>query len=128
MEHGDDVDERKDRMTLAAIYQVVLEDIFLMLAEKDSSKEAWETLQTMHVGVKRVKEAKVQTLKSEFEAICMKDGESADSFTMKFSTIVIHSLGDKVEEISIVKKFLEVILPRFMQIVSSIESLTTSRI
>ncbi|XP_022930011.1 NADPH-dependent pterin aldehyde reductase-like isoform X3 [Cucurbita moschata] len=40
MEHGDDVDEPKNRMTLVAIYQVVLEDIFLMLAEKDSSKKA----------------------------------------------------------------------------------------
>ncbi|XP_023520278.1 uncharacterized protein LOC111783586 [Cucurbita pepo subsp. pepo] len=53
---------RKDRMALVAICQAVSEDILLMLA-------AWETLQTMHVGVERVKEAKVQTLKSEFEAI-----------------------------------------------------------
>ena len=59
-----------------------------MLAEKDSVKAAWETLQTMHVGVECVKEAKVQTLKSEFEAIHMKDGESIDDFSMKLMTIV----------------------------------------
>ena len=34
IEHRD-VEERKDRMTLAAIYQAVLEDVLLMLSEKD---------------------------------------------------------------------------------------------
>ena len=87
VENGD-VKERNDKMTLATIYQVVLEDVLLMLAEKDSTKAAWEALQTMHVGVKRVKEAKVQTLKSEFEATCMKDSESIDGFSMKLTTII----------------------------------------
>ena len=39
-----EVDERKDRMALAAIYQAIPEDVLLMLAEKDTTKEAWETL------------------------------------------------------------------------------------
>ena len=60
-------------MTLAPIYQAVLEDILLMLAEKDLEKVAWERLQTMYVGVELVKEAKVQTLKSEFESIHIKE-------------------------------------------------------
>ena len=61
------------------------------------------------MGVEQVKEAKMQTLKSQFEAIRMKDGESIKNFAMKLIMIVtdIHSLGEKVEEISIVKKFLE---------------------
>ena len=58
IEHGDDIEKLKDRMTFAVIYQVVLEDIFHMLAEKNSAKVAWETLQTMHVSVEWVKEAK----------------------------------------------------------------------
>ena len=75
----------------------------------------------MHVGVERVKEAKAQTL--QFKVIRMKDDESIDDFAMKLTTIVsgIRSLGDVVEEISIVKKFLQAIPPRFMQIVTSIE-------
>ena len=59
-----------------------------MLAVNDSTKTVWETLQIIHVSVKRVKEAKVQTLKSEFESIHMKDGESIDDFAMKLTTIV----------------------------------------
>ena len=46
----------------------------------------------------------------------MNDGESIDDFAMKLTTIVsdICSLGDMVEEISIVKKFLQAVPPRFM--------------
>ena len=40
IELGDDIGERKDRMTLAVIYQAVLEDVLLMLAEKDLTKAA----------------------------------------------------------------------------------------
>ena len=36
----DEVDERKDRMALAAIYQAHPEDVLLMVAEKDSAKQA----------------------------------------------------------------------------------------
>ena len=75
----------------------------------------------MHVSVEQVKEAKVQTLKSEFEAIRRKDGESIDDFFMKLTTIVtgICWLDEKVEEIFVVKKFLRVVPLRFMQIVTS---------
>ena len=58
----------------------------------------------MQVSVERVKEAKVQTSKSEFEVICMRDGESIDEFSMNLMTIVndICLLGDKVEEIFVI--------------------------
>ena len=53
----------------------------------------------------------------------MKDDKLIDDFAMKLMTIVsdIRSLGDMVEEISVVKKFLRAVPPRFMQIVTSIE-------
>ena len=54
IEHGDEIEESKDRMALAAIYQAVPKGV-LMLEEKDSAKAAWETLQTMNVSVERVK-------------------------------------------------------------------------
>ena len=40
IENGNDIEKRKDMMTLVAIYQVVLEDVFLMVAKKDSIKVA----------------------------------------------------------------------------------------
>ena len=98
IEHDDDVEESKNLMTLTAIYQAVLEDVLLILAEKNSSKNVWKTLQKMHISVEWVKEAKVQTLKSEFEATRIKKDESTDDITIKLTTIAteIHSLDDKV--------------------------------
>nr|GEV16002.1 hypothetical protein [Tanacetum cinerariifolium] len=58
------VEERQDRIALAAIYQAIPEDVLLMLSDKDTAKEACETLRTMHMGAERVKEARVQTLRS----------------------------------------------------------------
>ena len=49
IKHNDDVEDRKDKMTLATINQVVSEDILLMLVEKDSAKAVLDTLQTIHV-------------------------------------------------------------------------------
>nr|GEV01728.1 hypothetical protein [Tanacetum cinerariifolium] len=117
------VKDRQDRMALAAIYQAIPKDVLLMLADKDTAKEGWETLRTMHMGADRVKEGKVQTLRSDFEVICMKDSESVDEFAMRLNTIVtgIRSLGDKIEDITVVKKFLRAVPIRFMQIVTSIE-------
>ena len=51
IEHDDDVEESKNLMTLTAIYQAVLEDVLLILAEKNSSKNVWKTLQKMHISV-----------------------------------------------------------------------------
>ena len=50
----------------------------------------------MHVGVKRVKKAKVQGLKRVSSVIYMMDDESIDDFAINLMTIVsgIRSLGD----------------------------------
>nr|GEW92800.1 hypothetical protein [Tanacetum cinerariifolium] len=83
------VEDRQDRMALAAIYQAIPKDVLLMLADKDTAKEAWETLRTMHMGAERVNKAKVQTLRSDFEVIRMKDSESVDELAMRLNTIVL---------------------------------------
>ena len=67
------VDERTVQVALAAIYQGVPEDILLTIAEKETAKEAWDAIKTLCMGAERVREAKVQTLKGEFESLVMKE-------------------------------------------------------
>ncbi|KAL6592624.1 hypothetical protein ACP70R_049299 [Stipagrostis hirtigluma subsp. patula] len=121
MEKG--ADTRKDQMALAAIYQGIPEETLLLLAEKETSREAWQMLKTMHMGVERVMEAKVQTLKSELDVLRMKEGDSIDDFAMKLTSVVskIRALGEKVEETYVVKKLLRVVPKKFLQVVSTIE-------
>ncbi|XP_074342368.1 uncharacterized protein LOC141679904 [Apium graveolens] len=116
------VDERTVQVALAAIYQRLPEDILLTIAEKETAKEVWEAIKTMCVGVERVKEAKVQTLKGEFESLMMKDSEKIEDFCFKLSGIVtnIRVLGEAMEESSVVRKILRVVPDKLLQIASNI--------
>lgn len=40
------------------------------------------------MGANKVKAAKAQTLKSEFEALCMKDNEPLDEFYLKLNSLL----------------------------------------
>ena len=110
VEQGDPktvVDNRVDKMALAAIYQGIPEDMLLSIAEKTTAKEAWEALKLMCMGAERVKEAKIQTLKAEFESLNMKDGDQIEDFCMKVNSIVtnIRVLGETMEESYVVKHY-----------------------
>lgn len=67
------IEEKMDKVAMAAIFQVVPAEMLLSLAEKRSTKEAWAAIKTMCLGADRVKKARVQTLKAEFENINMKE-------------------------------------------------------
>lgn len=120
----DNVDVRKDQMSLAAIYGGISEETFSLLAKKETTKTAWETLKMMHLGTDRVKEVRVQTLKSKFKGMRMKETESIDNFAMRLTTIAnqIQALGDKMEESYVVRKFVRTVPGKFLQIVSTIEA------
>ncbi|XP_074364602.1 uncharacterized protein LOC141705607 [Apium graveolens] len=62
----------------------------------------------MSLGADKVKAAKSQTLKSEFEALSKKENESLDDFYLKLHGLVtnIRALGEKMEENYMVKKLL----------------------
>ncbi|XP_074378700.1 uncharacterized protein LOC141720250 [Apium graveolens] len=77
------IDEKMVQIALAAIYQGVPDDILLTIAEKKTAKEAWDGIKILCMGATRVKEAKVQTLRSEFESLVMKETDQVDDFCMK---------------------------------------------
>nr|GEU33305.1 hypothetical protein [Tanacetum cinerariifolium] len=117
------VEVKKDKMALAAIYQGIPEDLLLSVSEKKSAKKAWEDLKTMFMGADRVKNARIQTLKAEFESLNMKESEGEDEFAVKVSNIVstMRALGDTVEESYVVKKLLRAVPSKFLQIASTLE-------
>lgn len=117
------IDDRTDKIALAAIYHGIPKDILLSLAEKKTAKEAWEAIKIMCQGAERVKTTRVQTLKAEFEAMTMKDTDSFDDFYLKISGLVtnIRALGEEVAESYAVKKLLRAVPTKFLQIASTIE-------
>ncbi|XP_020243636.1 uncharacterized protein LOC109821889 [Asparagus officinalis] len=110
-------------MALAVIYQAIPEETMLQVAGKETAREVWEALRTMHVGVERVKEVKLQALRWEFENLRMGDAQSVDEFATKLTTLVnqIRSLGETMEESHVVKKLLHCVPPKFLQIAATME-------
>lgn len=118
-----EVDDKIDQVALAMIYQGIPEGMLMSIAEKETAKGAWEAIKMLCQGADKVKKARIQTLKSEFEAMTMKEDETIDDFHMKMNGIVtnIRALGEKMEESYTVKKLLRAVPSKFLQITSTIE-------
>ncbi|XP_074352628.1 uncharacterized protein LOC141691769 [Apium graveolens] len=74
------IEAKTDKIALAMIYQALPEEIMLSLADKKTSKDAWDAIKIMCQGDERVKQAKVQTLRAKFEGLSMKDTNQIDDF------------------------------------------------
>jgi hypothetical protein len=114
-----------DREALGVILRGVPPEMLRTLAVKSTAKEAWDTLKTMRLGCERVREARAQTRRTEFENIRFKDGEKVEQFAMRLTGIMhdLEVLGDGVTELKAVQKFLRVVPKRFKQLAYSIQQL-----
>ncbi|XP_074364397.1 uncharacterized protein LOC141705276 [Apium graveolens] len=117
------VEDKTNKRALAIIYQRISEEMLLTLTENKTSKETWEAVRTMSLGAHKVRQAKAQMLKGEFESLSMKDGEQLDDFYMKLHGLVtnIRALREKMEESYVVKKLLRAVPSKFLQIASALE-------
>ncbi|KAJ9551322.1 LOW QUALITY PROTEIN: hypothetical protein OSB04_015367 [Centaurea solstitialis] len=122
-EAGVAVDEKKNKSARAFIFQAVPEDILLQVAKKKTAKEVWDSLKMRYLGIDRVQKARLHSLKSDFEALRMKDGESIDEFAGKLSSMVskYNSLGATLEDGVLVRKLLDSVPEKYLQLVASIE-------
>ncbi|GJZ15385.1 zinc finger, CCHC-type containing protein [Tanacetum coccineum] len=87
------IDIKKDMATTAYLYQTLPEDMILQVASCKSTKEIWEALQTRHIGVDRVQKARLQTLKTEFEMLKMKEDDTIEQFTDLEETTLDETIG-----------------------------------
>eukprot|EP00253_Pinus_taeda_P007362 PITA_07362 len=72
--------KKKDSKALYFLYQAVHESVFPRIAAAKTSKEAWKTLKIAYQGMEKVKTAKLQLLRRDFENLCMKESDNIDSF------------------------------------------------
>lgn len=117
------IEDRTDKIAMAAIYQAIPEDTLLSVTEKKTAKEAWDAIKTMCLGADKVKKAKAQTLRAELESMTMKETEQLDDFCARLSGVVtnIRALGEVVKETYVVKKMMRAVPTKFLQIASAIE-------
>nr|GEV55897.1 ribonuclease H-like domain, reverse transcriptase, RNA-dependent DNA polymerase [Tanacetum cinerariifolium] len=116
-------DNKKDKTAIAFIYQALPEEQLLQITKHKTTKAIWDALKARHIGEERVQQARLQTLKSDFEMLHMKEDETIDTFTGKLTTLVnkAASLGHTIGDQTLVRKLLNVVPGRYLQIVASIE-------
>ncbi|XP_074360312.1 uncharacterized protein LOC141704474 [Apium graveolens] len=117
------IDDRNDKVAMAMMYQGLPKDMLLYVAQKKTTKEIWEAVKNLCQGSDKMKVARVQTLKSEFETVSMKESKQVDDFYMRINGLVtnIRTLGEEINESYVVKKFLRYVPPKFLQITSTME-------
>ncbi|KAD6794630.1 hypothetical protein E3N88_05526 [Mikania micrantha] len=125
IEPGTTIDAKKNHMAIALLFQSVPEEQLLQIGNLTTAKEMWEALKSQHLGADRVREARLQTLMSDFEALKMKENSTVDDFTIMISGLASKSsaLGAFIDEQKMVKKFLNGLPRKFIHMVASIEQM-----
>jgi hypothetical protein len=91
-------------MALDAITSAVPHEMLASLAVKATTAEAWEAVRSLRIGSEAVQNARAQRLRTEFESIRFKKGETVDDFTMHLGSLVaeLGTLGEVIKEQQIV--------------------------
>ena len=86
-------------------------------------KEIWDKLKNIYEGDGKVKEAKLQNYRGQFENLKMKEEENIAAYFLRVDEIrnIIRGLGERIEESIIVQKILRSLPMRFDSKISAIE-------
>ena len=108
---------------LNAIFCGVSPDEFHRISHVTIAKEAWEILENIYEGTKKVKDTMLQMLTTRFEELKISEDESFDSFYGKLNEVVIgkFNLGGKMEDSKVVWKILRSLPKSFRAKVTAIE-------
>jgi len=95
----------------------------MQVAKKKTGKEVWECLKERFVGADRVRDARLQTLKCEFDALRMKDDEGVDQYASKISVMSVKygNLGGTLDDQAMVKKLFDTVPDKYITVVAGIE-------
>ena len=112
----------KDIKARAHLLQCLPDDLLMQVATKKTGKEVWDSLKARFVGEERVKEARLQTLKSEFDGLTMKE-ESIDVYAGKLTSMSVRyaNLGGSLDDSALVKKMFDTVPERFINVIAGIE-------
>ena len=99
---------KKDTKALFTIQSRIDVTIFPKITECMFSKAAWDTLESAYKGSAKVRVAKLQMLRRDFESLQMGDAETIELFMNRVQNLVnaLHSHGEELEATRIVEKVL----------------------
>ncbi|CAA6662425.1 unnamed protein product [Spirodela intermedia] len=119
------VEPHEDMQAFDALCSAVPPEMWPVIANKETAKEAWEAIVTMRIGNDRIKKTSAQNLRRQFDSATFKEGESVEDYALRLNSMAstLTTLGDKVEETQVVEKIIRSVPQRFRQIVVAITML-----
>lgn len=113
----------KDLKAKDYLFQAIDRSILETILCKDTSKHIWDSMKKKYAGNVKVKRAHLQSLRTEFETLRMKVGESVLDFFSRTMTIAnkMRINGEKMEDVTIMEKILRSMTPKFNYVVCSID-------
>ena len=120
---ANDDDRRRDRFALSVILGATPEVFHVQIDIADLAKKIWEKLKMMNVGVDRVKKARLQTMRCQYEQLAMGEDEAVVDFAAKLTKVAndIRSIGKSLPEGEVIQKLLKVALEKFDSVTSSMD-------
>jgi hypothetical protein len=108
-----------------AILSGLAEAEFVKVMHLGTAKEMWDKLINSYEGNEKVKDAKLQTYRIQFEQLKMKEDETIGKYFLRIEEMVnaMKALGETIGEPSLVQKILRSLPDRFNLKVSAIEEL-----
>ncbi|GJS29551.1 uncharacterized mitochondrial protein-like protein [Tanacetum coccineum] len=84
-------DAKKNNIVKGLLFQSIPEDLVLQIGNLKTRMEMWEAIKTRNLRADRVKEARLQTLITEFENLKMSDNDTIDAYAAKLLGIASKS-------------------------------------
>jgi uncharacterized lipoprotein YehR (DUF1307 family) len=83
------------------------DSVYVKVMHCDSAKEIWDKLQNVYEGDAKVKEAKLQTYRGQFEQLKMKEDEDIATYFLRVDETMnaIKGLGEEVDESILFKRY-----------------------
>jgi hypothetical protein len=90
-----------------SILNGLVDSVYVKVMHCDSAKEIWDKLQNVYEGDAKVKGAKLQTYRGQFEQLKMKEDENIAAYFLRVDEIVnvIKGLGEEMKNLSLFKRY-----------------------
>ncbi|XP_024969208.1 uncharacterized protein LOC112508729 [Cynara cardunculus var. scolymus] len=113
----------KDLKAKNYLFQAIDKSILKTITQKEMAKQIWESMKVKYKGNARVKRAQLQRLRSSFEALEMKGGESVINYFGRVLVIAndMQNCGEDMDDVKVMEKILRTLTENFNFIVCSIE-------
>eukprot|EP00257_Ricinus_communis_P022888 XP_015582741.1 uncharacterized protein LOC107262292 [Ricinus communis] len=113
----------KDKKIKNYLYQAIDREIMEIILNDDTLKPIWDSMKQKFKGSTRVKRAQLQALRTEYETIKMKEGESINAYFGRILSVVkrMKACGESIQKREIAGKIMRSLTSRFNYVVCSIE-------